>query len=250
MTPPPSLDAFQRDFAAALLGEPGSPAAEALAAQPGFAVYRNTVLRGLIDALAANYPTVQALVGAEWFDAAAGRFARACLPREGSLAAYGAGFANFLEGLPSAAALPYLGGVARLDRAWTEAHLAADAPVLEAAALAALEPAAVLGAVLVPHPAARWIGATELPVFTIWRRHREGAPLDDALEGQGEAALLARPAQAVAWQAIEPAAATFLDACARGMPFGDVAEAADGIDRWLATLVRAGAFTRLETRHP
>ncbi|MGZ5715039.1 MAG: HvfC/BufC family peptide modification chaperone, partial [Caldimonas sp.] len=64
-----SLDAFQRDFAAALLAEPAE--AGAIAAQPGFAVYRNTVLRGCIDALAANYPTVAQLLGAEAFEGAA-----------------------------------------------------------------------------------------------------------------------------------------------------------------------------------
>jgi hypothetical protein len=245
MTTAIRLDEFQRDFAAALLGEPGSPAAEALAAKPGFAVHRNTVLRGCIDALAANFPTVLSLVGADGFDAAAGAFARACPPREGSLCAYGAEFADFLEALPSAAELPYLGGVARLDRAWTEAHLAADAPVLDAAALASLDPSALLAAALVPHPAARWIVAPDLPVFTIWRRHREHAPLDDALE-VGEAGLLTRPVQAVAWQAIDAAAAAFLDACAHGARFGDAAT--PGVDRWMPALLRAGAFCRVE--HP
>ena len=77
MPPTSTLDDFQREFAAALLGEATSAAGQALAAQPGFAVYRNTVLRGCVDALAANYPTVATLVGGEWFEAAAGRFARA-----------------------------------------------------------------------------------------------------------------------------------------------------------------------------
>jgi hypothetical protein len=251
---PSTLDAFQRDFAAALLGEATSEAGRALAAQPGFAVYRNTVLRGCIDALAANFPTVATLVGREWFDEAAGRFARSNLPRDGSLAAYGEGFAAFLERPDVAAGLDYLGGVARLDRAWTEAHLAADAPVLQAAALAALEPGRLLDAVLVPHPAARWVGSPELPIFAIWRRHREGASLEDELAWRGDSGLLTRPAARVVWHAVEAPAATFLDACAEGEPFAVAAEracppgAGAGIGTWLPALVAAGAFTRLEWR--
>jgi hypothetical protein len=36
-----------------------------------FKVYRNTVLKGCVDALAANFPTVLRLVGEDWFRAAA-----------------------------------------------------------------------------------------------------------------------------------------------------------------------------------
>ena len=216
MPPAAALDRFQRDFAAALLGEPASAAAQALAAQPGFAVYRNTVLRGCIDALAANYPTVATLVGPEWFDAAAGAFVRDHLPRDGSLAAYGAGFAGFLDAFEPAAGLDYLPGVARLDRAWTESHLAADAPVLAAASLAGLSTMQLLQAVLVPHPAARWVRSPDLPIFTIWRRHREHAALDQELDWRGEGGLVTRPGTVVAWQGLAGAAATFLDAMRAG----------------------------------
>ena len=256
MAAAPTLDDFQREFAAALLGEATSPIAQALAAQPGFAVYRNTVLRGWIDALAANYPTVATLVGVEWFEAAAGRFARAHLPRDGSLAVYGKGFAGFLEAFEPASGLAYLGGVARLDRAWTEAHVAADAPVLTAASLAALSPARLLDATLVPHPATRWVSSPELPIFTIWRRHREQAPLDAELDWHGESGLLTRPGAAVVWRALDPGAAAFLDECALGRPFGVAVERAfpagpeAGIATGLPALVAAGAFTRLESRQP
>ena len=52
---------FQSSFVKALLGapEPTLPWSR----QPGFDVYRNTVLRGAIDALAANVPSVHRLLG-------------------------------------------------------------------------------------------------------------------------------------------------------------------------------------------
>jgi len=68
------LTDFQDGLSAALLHAsplPPAPWLAALAAQPGFAVYGNTVLKGCIDALQASYPTVCQLVGEEWFRAAA-----------------------------------------------------------------------------------------------------------------------------------------------------------------------------------
>ncbi len=90
---------FQDAFAAALLATGAStvdPAVQALVAQPGFAVYRNTVLAGCIDALQANYPTIASLVGEESFRAAAAVHARAHLPTQPSLLLYGERFPAFL----------------------------------------------------------------------------------------------------------------------------------------------------------
>lgn len=53
------LSTFQNGFSAALLSPAvDAPWLSALESQPGFAVYRNTVLKGCIDALQGNYPTV------------------------------------------------------------------------------------------------------------------------------------------------------------------------------------------------
>ena len=246
MTNVDSLAAFQRCFAASLLAEPDTVALDAVAAQPGFAVYRNTVMRGALDALAANFPTVLQLVGVEWFERAATDFARSHLPREGSLAAYGKDFADVIESLATADGLPYLAGVARLDRAWTEAHLAADAPVLAAASVAGLSPQALLEAVLVPHPSARWMSFAALPAFTIWRRHRESLPLEDDMVWQDESGLVVRPSGEVVWLAIDASAAAFLSACAQRLSFAEAADRTDGAVGCLPTLVAAGAFTRLE----
>ncbi|MEO8523669.1 MAG: DNA-binding domain-containing protein [Caldimonas sp.] len=257
-----SLAAFQRRFAAALFADVGSDAADAVATQPGFIVYRNTVMRGAVDALAANHPTVAQLVGVEWFEHVAARFVSTNLPRDGSLALYGVGFADFLAAFAPSGELPYLADVARLDRAWTEAHLAADAPVLTARDLAGLSPQALLDAVLVPHPAARWLRFESSPAFTIWRRHREGSPTFDDLAWRGESGLVVRPFGEVTWHAIDVGVVSFLQACARGLCFADASDAADAVEvadcadadaaspsvAWLPGLVAAGAFTRVEAR--
>ena len=50
---------------------------EGPAAQPGFAVYRNTVLKGCAEALVSLYPAVHRLVGDDWMRAVALGAARA-----------------------------------------------------------------------------------------------------------------------------------------------------------------------------
>ena len=112
-----SLATFQSDFVEALFGRASDLPC---AAQPAFAVYRNTVMKGCIDALEANYPSVARLIGSERFRAAAAVYVPRHPPRSGCLLDYGQGFANFLAGFEPARELFYLSDVARLDRAWIE----------------------------------------------------------------------------------------------------------------------------------
>lgn len=244
------LGSFQDAFAAALL-DPASSAIDGLATQPGFTVYRNTVTKGCIDALQANYPSVARLVGEEWFRAAAGVHVRADPPRSPVLLDYGGQFARFLEEFAPAAELPYLPGVAQLDRFWTEAHVAADDPLLAPAAISVLTPGQLETAHLRPHAAARWKQFDTQPIFTIWQRNRNAIDDESEIAWLGEAALITRPHDAVEARCIDAAACAFLDACAAGHTLADAALAALATDpqtdlaQLMAGLLDAGAFTEL-----
>ena len=245
-----TLAEFQDAFSQALFARDATAgnALATLVRQPGFAVYRNTVMKGCVDALQANYPAVARLVGEEWFRAAAAEFVRTRLPEHPTLLYYGAGFADFLGGFPPAGDLPYLAKVARLDRFWTEAHAARDADALLPDALFTLPPEELAETVLHPHPAARWAFFESQPIYTIWRRNREQADGEGELDWLDEGALLTRPASAVRWQALDAAGRAFLDACAREEPLGAAAAAALAVKgdadlvRLLASLLEAGAF--------
>jgi hypothetical protein len=190
------LATFQDRFVRTLL-------APELPAPTAFAVYRNTVIKGLIDALQANYPAVARLVGEEWFRAAAAIYVRANLPRAPMLAEYGDLFPQFLETFGPAAELPYLPAVARLDRFWTEAHIARDEPALQQFEEFPLR----------IHAAARW-AFFPLPAYSIWSRTRAGdADLGD-VEWRAEGALITRPHDAVQWIELDCAECAFLDSCA------------------------------------
>ncbi len=250
---------FQAAFADALFAprERVDPSLRHLVEQPAFAVYRNTVMKGCVDTLEANFPAVVRLVGSPWFRAAAAVYVAAEAPRDGRMLTYGNRFADFLRGFEPAAELPYLPGVAQLDALWRESHAAQDAPVLDAAGLALVAPEAIARLKASPHPAARWAWFDAQPVFSIWSRNRQGTDHTfdaDATESreliwQGEGALLTRPADVVHWCAIPQAGCAFLDACAAGLPLAEAAEQALAIDpaadlaALFGTLLRAGAFT-------
>lgn len=242
------LGQFQDAFVRALHASRSEAATGGLASQPGFAVYRNTVMKGCIDALQANYPAVARLVGEEWFRAAAALYARANPPRVPMLLDYGAGFAAFLDGFGPAAELPYLPAVARLDRFWTESHVARDESSLGPEALAGIGAARLGDAVLRPHAAARWAWFP-VPAYSIWSRNRKvGSDDEGGVAWHGEGALIIRPADAVEWLELGEAGCAFMDACAAGKPLARAAEAAlaagpaADLAELMARLIGAGAF--------
>ena len=244
-----ALHAFQHAFVHALRhGGHDGP----LSRQPGFAVYRNTVIKGCIDALHANYPAVARLVGDDWFRAAAAEYVRAHPPHDVRLMLYSEDFGPFLARFAPAAELPYLPDVARLDRSWSEAHVAADAPVLQPADLASLPEQALSALTLTPHPAARWHWFDDAPIHTLWSSNRQGEAMPPDLAWRGEGALLTRPHGAVQDEPISRATCAFLDACAAHQRLPQAigaalnAEPTTDVSALLAQLMTAGALRAVD----
>ena len=244
------LAQFQSAFAGALFQAPGHSAGPlaALTSQPAFAVYRNTVMKGCIDTLEANFPSVARLVGSEWFRAAAAIYTSGEPPVDGRMLRFGDGFADFLAGFEPAQEFSYLPDVARLDRCWTEAHAAADAVPVTGNDLALLAPEALAGIVLAAHPAARWRWFDDQPIYTIWSRNRSPEADESEIDWRGEGALITRASAQVTWCVAGRADCAFLDACADGQRLDNAAAAAltaqaeVDISHVLANLLRAGAL--------
>lgn len=243
-------------FAHALLADdpPADGPLADLLHQPGFSVYRNTVLKGCTDALEANFPTVARLVGDDWFRSAALAYVRAQPPRDGRLLVYGdETFGAFVQAVPTAAGLPWLADIARLDTAWRASHAAADAPVLSPHALARLDATTLATRVLPVHPATRWAWFDSTPVAALWLRQRSASADETEIPWQGDGLLLTRPGGAVQAALLPRAGCALLDACAEGAPLVDAAARALACDPTtdlaavLAQLLAAGAFTTLSS---
>lgn len=241
---------FQDAFSLALAGD--DAALDLWGAEPaGVSVYRNTVAKGCADALVANFPAVAKVTGEAWLAAAAVRHAAERPPTRASLLDHGADFADWLEGFAPAAEMPFLPGLARLDRAWVEAHLAPDAPPLQPAAFEVLsaEDFAALGAAL--HPSARLMAFGD-GLAGLWLALRqEAAPEVLELDDAPSAVLILRPALTVETLSLSPGGVAFLAKCQAGDSLARAAEAAlaaePGLDLagLFSTLIAAGVFAGL-----
>lgn len=183
------------------------------------AVYRNTSIKGRVDALEANYPAVSRLVGADWFRAAAREFVEVEPGGDPVLAAFGSGFPDWLAGFEPAMDMPYLAPVARLDRAWTQAHLAADAvPLAPPQAAAAGLALTAMPARLHPSVQLFWFDWT---APSLWLAHRFPSPQADLCWlPEPEGLLIHRPGAEVQARRLSRAEWAFLDACRKGRPYG------------------------------
>ena len=252
-------DTFEAAFHAMLAGDDRALAAwlpgDGLG-EPGLAVYRNTVAKARVDALVGLFPTVERLVGTDWFRQAALTFAGAAPPTSAVLDDYGPAFPDWLAAFPPAQDLPYLAPVARLDLAWSQAHRASDAPSLSSRDTVHLPPARLFTARADLHPSARlfWFDWT---VPTIWSANRADGDAPDAVwEERPEGLLIVRPAGAVTWQRLSHPQWTFLKACRRGDTLGQAAQDAFASDPTLdlgtlfANLLTMGALSPLHPECP
>jgi hypothetical protein len=162
-------------------------AAIAMPVTGALAVYRNTAIRGAVEALRANYPVVEQVMGEEMFQSVAVDFAAACPPPTPVLALYGAGFAEWLAQQCWTDDLPYLPDVARVERLQVESLFAADAEPL-----AEVHRAVPASRQLALHPAVRfaWLST---PAMSIWLAHQQGFTNVFEPDWKPEGALFARP---------------------------------------------------------
>ncbi len=209
-----------------------------------FAVYRNNVHVGLVEALTKRYPVVARLVGDDFFRGMARVYVGAHKPASPLLIHYGADFPDFIAGFAPAATIPYLPDVARLESAWLEAYHAADAAALAIAALVTLPPERLPGLRLVAHPSTRLV-VSRFPVGSIWSAHRSD-PVQPIGHARAETVLVVRPLADVGVQVLPAGDTAFIAALLSGKSVAEAAELA-GPDtapaQVLAGLIGLGAFT-------
>jgi len=230
-----ALAAWQRDFMASLEREPDEAARDAPLDH-----HRAALRARRRDALAATYPLVARLLGEASFDAVAQRHAREHPSRSGNLDLYGDLFAASLARQCGAAIR--LADVARLEWACHESLHAADAPALDAAALAAL-PAKEHGRVrLALHPSVRLVESA-YPIAAIREAlmHEGDGTLPVTV---GERVLVHRVGGEVRVRALADAEYRLLEALLRGATLEEAAAALG--DEAAASLAPALARLALE----
>jgi putative DNA-binding protein len=205
-------------------------------------VYRNHVHRSLATALAATFPTVQALVGGDFFRAMARSFVGSDLPTQPVLSEYGAGFPRFVESYAPARGLPYLGDIARLDWALNVAFHSPAARRLASADLESIPVEELPAKSLALAPGAVVLRSI-YPIDRVWAAAQPDGPSEtvDLAAGGARLLVLRRPDDA-GFVSLGDGEASFLEALAAGHTLEQAADSALAAD---AVFDLSGAFARL-----
>ena len=247
---PLALRDLQAAFAAHLVGADRDDLAaevlgDAIPAAARLRVYRHHVFESLASALAVTFPTVQAVVGADFFRRLARAFIGQSPPCQPVLAEYGAGFPAFVAGHDAVRDLPYLADVARLDWALNLAFQAPAGGRLAAADLAAM-PADRLPSLRLGLAPGTVVVASPYPLDRIWMASQPGATADpvDLAAGDVRLLVLRRPDDA-AFVSLSAGEAAFVAGLGEGLSLEEAAgRAATSLDlsACFARLLGLGVF--------
>jgi hypothetical protein len=223
--------------------------------QRGLQAYQAHAGAAAERALAASFPTLQALVGDESFAALARVFWRAQPPTGGDLARYGDGLPAFIADSEQLRDVPYLADTARLDWHVAAAERAADDGLdsLSLNLLAELQPAQ-LRLRLMPGTA---LLVSAYPIVSVWQAHRPGEGAHEGLEqarlalaeGVAETALVWRSGWRALVQPLGPDTARWMRSLLRGDTLATaLAEAGEGFvfEAWLLQALQSGWLARAE----
>src|SRR3954468_15361651 len=141
-------------------------------ARERLAVYRRNIATNLGGALAAIYPVVCKLVGAEFFAGLARAYGGAHPSASGDLNEFGEHLADFLRSFAPVGLLPYLPDVARLEWLAHKAHYARDHAPLDVNALADFPEDAYALLQVTLHPSVAVLNSA-YPLFRIWQVHQD-----------------------------------------------------------------------------
>jgi len=214
-----TLNDVQEAFAAAILYDrPGrlSPhvASVTLAAERRIRIYRNHFTISLTECLAVTFPVLKALVGENYFNQCARRFAADYPPPSPVLFEYGEAFPRFLAEMTRSENFAYLADVGAFEWAINRAYHADDAdPMRPQALLSAVEERRD-EFIFHLHPSASLV-ASDYPILDIWRANQavqsDGSPdtVIDLARG-GIRLLVWRHGGDVVWQRLGTAEAAFV----------------------------------------
>jgi hypothetical protein len=198
-----------------------------LSADVRLGIYRNNTVSNLCNALKADYPVVEKLVGDDFFRHAAKCFIAETPSTSGDINDYGESFPEFLATFPAAAGLPYLGDVARLERAWKHSFFAADAEAADWSGLNELSPELLGDVRFHLHPAVHLMSSS-FPVMQIWSANQSEAssPAEIRLDAGAEWILLRRPHAQVEMELLAPGEYAWLAALFDGRSLAAAVDAA------------------------
>lgn len=241
---------LQRHFADGLLGEPDAIAphisSRLFPAESVLQVYRNHFILSLGEVLASSYPAVKAMVGDDFFAAAARGFVLAEPLREGCVMHYGAGFGQWLARLPTTTGLPWLEALAQFEWQLERASLLQlESRCWPAERLAALSPQQWDRLRLLPATDLLLV-ASDYPVLALWQMALHGGDSVEVLDAPVWLALKKQPDCRVAPLPLTAGEWALLQGCLAGTALVDLLAADPAASEYLTRLITLGLLVDME----
>lgn len=197
-------------------------------------VYRNSGMLACIDALRSNYRRLRATMGEEEFTGLARAYLTHHSPTARTLVGFGQALPEFILETEQGLRSPWWSDLARLDRAWLQAHIAADDQAMTPADVAGIAGADdALPTLRLELRASVRIVRTGWAVFDTWEQVLATPACDGPMHREAQSVLVWRPAMEVETRFLAPAEAAFLGACASGVTLGEAFLAARSADETL-----------------
>lgn len=169
--------------------QPAWVLADGIEAAQRLQIYRNNVVTAFTTTLAATFPVIERLGGADWFRQCARDYQCRHPSAAGDLQYVGQRFPAFLRQRFGATEFAYFEAVARLEWAYQEVLIAAAGESFDPASLAAVEERDQDDLVFRLRPATRLVEST-VPILAIWNSNQPGAPAEHIALDRGPASVL------------------------------------------------------------
>jgi hypothetical protein len=196
----------------------------------GIAAYRRSVLANLASAVAGSYPLLQNIVGPDFINEAARRYAQLYPSLSGDLNLYGEHFGAFLAAYPPAADLPWLPAVAELEWEIQRIYGAPDAPAVDLAALQTTPPEQWEQLIFDLDPGHALI-KSNWPLARIWEVNQTGHEGDMRVDfDMAQCVLVHRRGYDTHVELVAPGQFAFLNRLSQGVSLGPAVAAAMEVD--------------------
>ncbi len=251
----PTLAELQRAFARGIDGDPSEAGHwivdDGIDPAARLGIYRNNADAIVAQYLHAAFPAVARLGGAGYLESLAPKYRRQHPSRSGNLHDLGAAFAGFLQELLVTTPYTFMADVARLEWAYQEALVEAEAAVFPREAFAVLPEDAHPRLCFAFAPSVRYVRSA-YPVSALWEANRraesDGATVD--LAAGGEQVLMDRAAGGVRLRALGAGEGAMVEAILAGQSLAAVLAAVETVDAacdpvaFLYELIESGRIDR------
>lgn len=236
---PLTISTLQQQFVDAIFREPSSSLLaciqeDSISATRRLQVYRNNVYSTLTEVLKAHYPTIQRLVGEEFFTHLAKIYTSNYPSHQGNMHLFGEHFSGFVRDFSATRDLVYLSEVAQLDWAYHKAFHAADDPLFDRNRLKIISPDEYVNLQFRLHPSCQLFDF-QYPILRIWELCQATSDDDQTVqltEG-GIQLMVIRRDRGVRFEPLEKAEYILLNEISHGKTFGVACEQALAADELL-----------------